>query len=58
MRPMQNHLLSIVTEVKERTKENRNTVVAAVMGCGVNGPGEAKRTDVGVAAEDGMEFCS
>ncbi len=47
-------LLSIVTEVKERTKEIETPLVAAVMGCGVNGPGEAKEADVGVACGDGM----
>jgi (E)-4-hydroxy-3-methylbut-2-enyl-diphosphate synthase len=36
-------------EVRERTKEISAYVKIAVMGCVVNGPGEAKEADLGLA---------
>lgn len=42
-------LKSIVDELKDRTKNVRAPVKVAVMGCVVNGPGEAKDADFGVA---------
>ncbi len=45
--------LSIVNFLKENTKHIKEPVTAAVMGCVVNGPGESKEADVGVACGDG-----
>lgn len=40
--------------VEERIiKENKKGITVAVMGCAVNGPGEAKEADYGVAGGDG-----
>ncbi len=41
--------LSIVTEIKEKTKHIKPYICVAVMGCVVNGPGESKEADIGVA---------
>ncbi len=40
---------AIVHEVWERTKHIKKTLTIAIMGCVVNGPGEAKEADFGVA---------
>lgn len=45
--------LSIVEFLKENTKHVKEHVVVAVMGCVVNGPGESKEADIGVACSDG-----
>ena len=45
--------LSIVKEIKERTRHIKTPITIAVMGCAVNGPGEAKEADMGVACGDG-----
>ena len=47
------NLLKIVGEVEEILKGVKLPIKVAVMGCEVNGPGEAKDADVGVAAEPG-----
>jgi (E)-4-hydroxy-3-methylbut-2-enyl-diphosphate synthase len=36
-----------------RNKEGKPPITVAVMGCAVNGPGEAKGADIGVACGDG-----
>lgn len=41
--------LSVINEVREATKAVRVPITAAVMGCSVNGPGEAREADVGIA---------
>ncbi|MFA0816332.1 MAG: flavodoxin-dependent (E)-4-hydroxy-3-methylbut-2-enyl-diphosphate synthase [Anaerofustis sp.] len=46
-------LLSIVTQIKEHTSDIKTPLVVAVMGCGVNGPGEAREADLGIACGDG-----
>ncbi len=46
-------LESIVKEVKEATKDINKPIKAAVMGCVVNGPGEAKDADIGLAGGGG-----
>ncbi|MCQ4794936.1 flavodoxin-dependent (E)-4-hydroxy-3-methylbut-2-enyl-diphosphate synthase [Anaerofustis stercorihominis] len=45
--------LSIVKEIKEKTRHIKEPITVAVMGCAVNGPGEAKEADMGVACGDG-----
>lgn len=42
-------LLPIVQQVEEGLKEIRKPIKVAIMGCPVNGPGEAKEADVGIA---------
>ncbi len=46
-------LISVATEVESRLKNIDKNIKVAVMGCGVNGPGEAKDADVGIAGGDG-----
>lgn len=46
-------LESIVKEVKEATRDVNKSIKAAVMGCVVNGPGEAKDADIGLAGGGG-----
>ncbi len=43
-------LENLVNEVKEATKGITTPLTVAVMGCEVNGPGEARHADCGVAA--------
>jgi (E)-4-hydroxy-3-methylbut-2-enyl-diphosphate synthase len=40
---------AIAEEVERKTTHIRKNVVVAVMGCAVNGPGEAREADVGIA---------
>ncbi|MCK4511694.1 flavodoxin-dependent (E)-4-hydroxy-3-methylbut-2-enyl-diphosphate synthase, partial [bacterium] len=40
---------AIAEEVERRTAHIRKNLVVAVMGCAVNGPGEAREADVGIA---------
>jgi (E)-4-hydroxy-3-methylbut-2-enyl-diphosphate synthase len=40
-------------EVESILAESGKPIVAAVMGCAVNGPGEAKHADIGIAGGDG-----
>ena len=47
-------LFSIVAEVEERLKGVGSDVKVAVMGCVVNGPGEAREADFGIAGGRGM----
>lgn len=47
-------LVPIATEVEARLRTLTSPVKVAVMGCVVNGPGEAREADVGVAAGKGV----
>jgi (E)-4-hydroxy-3-methylbut-2-enyl-diphosphate synthase len=47
-------LFSIVRRVEEGVRNIKFPIKVAVMGCEVNGPGEAKEADVGVAASPGF----
>jgi (E)-4-hydroxy-3-methylbut-2-enyl-diphosphate synthase len=42
-------LISLATQVEEMVKEFDLDIKVAVMGCAVNGPGEAKEADIGIA---------
>ena len=42
-------LISIANEVEEKCRSIQKNIKVAVMGCVVNGPGEAKEADLGVA---------
>lgn len=44
---------AVVREVKRRTRDIKAPIHIAVMGCAVNGPGEARAADVGIAAGRG-----
>ncbi len=46
-------LVKIAREVEERLKKVNRPLKVAVMGCAVNGPGEAREADVGLAAGRG-----
>jgi len=47
-------LVRIATEVEERLKKVSAPLRVAVMGCAVNGPGEARGADVGIAGGHGV----
>ena len=45
-------LFSLVARVEDALKDCHKNITVAVMGCAVNGPGEASHADIGVAAGD------
>ena len=47
-------LIALANEVEERLRDCRKNITVAVMGCVVNGPGEASAADVGIAGGDGV----
>lgn len=47
-------LISLANEVQERLRDCDKNIKVAVMGCVVNGPGEAREADFGIAGGDGM----
>ncbi len=47
-------LIRLAHEVEERLQGCTKPITVAVMGCVVNGPGEASAADVGIAGGDGM----
>lgn len=47
-------LIPLAQQVEERLRSVKKPVQVAVMGCVVNGPGEAKDADIGVAFGDGI----
>ena len=46
-------LISLANEVEARLASVQKPIRVAVMGCAVNGPGEAREADIGVAGGDG-----
>ena len=46
-------LISLAKEVEKRLKNVHKPIKVAVMGCIVNGPGEAKEADIGIAGGNG-----
>ncbi len=46
-------LISIANEVEQRLVGCKKDIKVAVMGCVVNGPGEAREADIGIAGGDG-----
>ena len=46
-------LINIANEVEERLKSIKKNIKVAVMGCAVNGPGEAREADIGIAGGKG-----
>jgi len=47
-------LISIAAEVERRLQSVHKPIRVAVMGCPVNGPGEAKNADIGIAGGNGV----
>lgn len=47
-------LIPVAEEIERRLRTRRTPVKVAVMGCVVNGPGEAREADIGVAAGKGV----
>ena len=52
-------LIGLANRVEEALEDCKKPITVAVMGCVVNGPGEAREADVGVAGGDGcgVIFC-
>ena len=47
-------LIKIASEVEKRAADIEKPIKIAVMGCAVNGPGEAREADIGIAGGDGV----
>ncbi len=43
------NLIDIAKEAEERLKNCKKNITVAIMGCAVNGPGEAREADIGIA---------
>lgn len=48
------NLIEIAREAEEKLKECHKHIKVAIMGCAVNGPGEAREADIGIAGGDGV----
>lgn len=46
-------LISLASRVEDALKNCNKRITVAVMGCAVNGPGEARSADIGIAGGDG-----
>ncbi len=46
-------LIGLAKKVEERIRDIPDNITVAVMGCVVNGPGEAREADIGIAGGDG-----
>ena len=46
-------LISLASEAENRLRGCKKPITVAVMGCVVNGPGEAREADIGIAGGDG-----
>lgn len=46
-------LISVVNEVEEKISKMNKDITVAIMGCAVNGPGEAREADIGIAGGKG-----
>ena len=47
-------IISLTKEITEKTKHIEKNIKIAIMGCVVNGPGEAKDADIGIAGGKGQ----
>ena len=47
-------LIPIANEVEKRIQNIKKPIKVAVMGCAVNGPGEEREADIGIAGGDGV----
>ncbi len=50
---LQVDLIRLAERVEDRTRDIRKPLTVAVMGCAVNGPGEAREADIGIAGGKG-----
>ncbi|MGB5823225.1 MAG: flavodoxin-dependent (E)-4-hydroxy-3-methylbut-2-enyl-diphosphate synthase [Proteocatella sp.] len=46
-------LIGLAERIEEKTKHIKKPITVAIMGCAVNGPGEASEADIGIAGGDG-----
>ena len=46
-------LIKVANEVEEKIKDMDKNMTVAIMGCAVNGPGEAREADIGIAGGNG-----
>lgn len=46
-------IIGLLNEAQERLKNVKKPITVAIMGCVVNGPGEAREADIGIAGGDG-----
>lgn len=47
-------LIKFANEIEERIEDIEKDITVAIMGCAVNGPGEAREADIGVAGGNGV----
>lgn len=47
-------LIGLANEAERRLRNCKKDITVAIMGCVVNGPGEAREADIGIAGGDGM----
>jgi (E)-4-hydroxy-3-methylbut-2-enyl-diphosphate synthase len=47
-------LIELVNSLEKKLSNSKKNIKVAVMGCAVNGPGEAKEADIGIAGGDGV----
>ncbi len=48
------NIINLVDEVEKRLTNCEKNIKVAIMGCAVNGPGEAREADIGIAGGDGV----
>lgn len=46
---LQYEMFDVVNEIEKYLENKKSNIHVAIMGCGVNGPGEAKAADIGIA---------
>lgn len=46
-------LIDVVNKVEEKIGQMEKNIIVAIMGCAVNGPGEAREADIGIAGGKG-----
>lgn len=47
-------LIALANEAEERLRDCKKNLKVAIMGCAVNGPGEAREADIGIAGGNGV----
>lgn len=47
------NLIGLAEKIEKRTENIKKPITVAIMGCAVNGPGEASDADIGIAGGDG-----
>ena len=47
-------LINLATQAEERLRNYKKNITVAIMGCAVNGPGEAKEANIGIAGGNGV----